>query len=185
MIPINLGQLATGHGHMTKHATGPATIGRAVSHLRTQRCMTLAELAVEAGVTQARIEAIEGGTRNPHFNVLEKLARGLGTTPANILRIADCLDTGSIVIEFARRVRELREARGVSQEELARRAALHRTGISKIDRGLTDPRLSTIMRLALGLDVPPGLLVEIRGGQPLSPEEFARHFGHLPIDGEG
>jgi transcriptional regulator with XRE-family HTH domain len=171
--------------HMTKHTTGPASIGRAISHLRELRSITPTELAVEAGIAQARIEAIEAGREDPRFDVVDRLAHGLGTTPENIMQIADYIDTSSIVAVFARRVREVRKARGFSQEQLSRRAVLHRTGVSKIDRGLTDPRLSTIMRLSLGLGVAPGVLVETVGERRLTPEEFQEHFGHLPTDGEG
>jgi transcriptional regulator with XRE-family HTH domain len=39
---------------------------------------------------------------------------------------------------------------------------VHHTEISKLERALTDPRLSTVVRLARGLDVPTSALVEDR-----------------------
>jgi transcriptional regulator with XRE-family HTH domain len=71
-------------------------------------------------------------------------------------------DTGVIVAGFARRLRETRAMSGVTQERLARLTRLHRTEVSKLERSLTDPRLSTVVRLARGLDVPTSALVEDR-----------------------
>ena len=60
---------------------------------------------------------------------------------------------------FGQRVRELREARGLSQEELRNAADVHTTAVSRMERGEREPRLTTILRLARGLDVEPGELV--------------------------
>jgi transcriptional regulator with XRE-family HTH domain len=87
-------------------------------------------------------------------------------------------ETHVIVTAFARRLRETRAASGLTQERLALRSGLHRTEISKLDRGMTDPRLSTLVRLARGLEVPTSALVEDRYPEPqLTLEE--------PTDGEG
>ena len=48
-------------------------------------------------------------------------------------------------------VRRRREAAGVSQEDLADRAGLHRTYISLVERGLRNPSLEAIAKLASGL----------------------------------
>jgi transcriptional regulator with XRE-family HTH domain len=56
---------------------------------------------------------------------------------------------------FARNLREARLRIGFSQEELAERCQLHATEISRLERGVREPRLSTIVRLARGLKIPP------------------------------
>jgi transcriptional regulator with XRE-family HTH domain len=61
---------------------------------------------------------------------------------------------------FARNLREQRVRVGLSQERLAYACNLHRTEISLLERGEREPRLSTIVRLARGLGVPPGALLE-------------------------
>lgn len=71
-------------------------------------------------------------------------------------------ETRAIIAGFARRLRAARAASGLTQDRLARRANLHHTEISKLERSLTDPRLSTIVRLARGLDIPASALVEGR-----------------------
>ncbi|HEV3322609.1 MAG TPA: helix-turn-helix transcriptional regulator [Solirubrobacteraceae bacterium] len=85
----------------------------------------------------------------------------------------------------------------LTQDRLARRSGVHHTEISKLERALTDPRLSTVVRLARGLDVPTSALVEDRyqdpqltielapGERRLTREEFQERFGRLPTDGEG
>jgi transcriptional regulator with XRE-family HTH domain len=60
---------------------------------------------------------------------------------------------------FGQRVRELRAREGVSQDGLAREADVHPTAIGRIERGAREPRLTTILRLAHGLGIEPGELV--------------------------
>ena len=55
-------------------------------------------------------------------------------------------------------VRELRHGKGWSQEELAFEARLHRTYISQIERGVINPSILVIERLAISLDVRPAML---------------------------
>ncbi len=61
---------------------------------------------------------------------------------------------------FAQNVRRHRERTGMSQQALAFACRLHRTEISLLERGVREPRLSTIVRLARALDVPPSALLE-------------------------
>lgn len=55
---------------------------------------------------------------------------------------------------FGARVRELRNEHGWSQEDFAHRAELDRTYVSGIERGVRNPPLDIIYRLAQTLDVP-------------------------------
>ncbi len=48
-------------------------------------------------------------------------------------------------------VKRLREAKGLSQEELAFDAEMHRTYVSGIERGKRNPTVTVIERLALAL----------------------------------
>jgi len=61
---------------------------------------------------------------------------------------------------FGRRVRELRQARGLSQEGLAERSGLHRTYISSLERGQRNVGLDNVRALAQALDVVPSTLFE-------------------------
>jgi HTH-type transcriptional regulator, competence development regulator len=53
-----------------------------------------------------------------------------------------------------------------SMNDLARIPGIHASEISRLERGLRDPRLSTIVRIARALDVPVALLVEGLGAAP-------------------
>jgi transcriptional regulator with XRE-family HTH domain len=63
-------------------------------------------------------------------------------------------------IPFGRRVRELRLARQLSQEELAELADLHRNYVGGVERGERNVSLVNIVKLAHGLDVRPTKLIE-------------------------
>lgn len=50
-------------------------------------------------------------------------------------------------------VRRLREERGLSQEGLAFEAGMHRTYVSGIERGVRNPTVTVLERLAIALKV--------------------------------
>lgn len=54
---------------------------------------------------------------------------------------------------FGSRLKVLREGQSLSQEELAHRAELHRTYVSGLERGVRNPTLTVLEKLARGLDV--------------------------------
>lgn len=58
-----------------------------------------------------------------------------------------------------RNVRQLRQARGLSQEELAFEAGLDRTYVSGIERGVRNPTVTIIGKLARGLKTTPDTLL--------------------------
>ncbi len=56
---------------------------------------------------------------------------------------------------FGRKMRNYRISLGISQEELADRAQVHRTYIGGIERGERNPTLTTIYKIADALKIPP------------------------------
>src|SRR4051812_38269464 len=50
-------------------------------------------------------------------------------------------------------IKEQRSALGISQEELAARAGLHRTYVSEVERGERNPSIASIEKLAQALEV--------------------------------
>ena len=55
--------------------------------------------------------------------------------------------------QFGKKLQTMRKEKGYSQEELAFRAGLDRTYISGIERGIRNPALKNIAKLAKALDV--------------------------------
>ena len=66
-------------------------------------------------------------------------------------------------------MRELRAEAAISQEELARRAGVHWSFVSQVERGLRNVTLHKLLAFADGLGIDPGQLV--RGLAP--PEDSA------------
>jgi DNA-binding XRE family transcriptional regulator len=124
--------------------------------------MTPAELASAAEIEQAQLEALEAGRLALADDLLRALTAALDID-ANVLS-GGFMDTPTVRAAFGRRLRKLREARGLSQEELGRNTSLNRTSIQKLEAGERDPRLTTIRLLALGLRVPPRELIEWDAG---------------------
>ena len=71
--------------------------------------------------------------------------------------------TETIQIKFGNRVRALRNNAGISQEELAFRAGLHRTYLGGVERGERNPSLESILKIAGALEVSPGQLFRFEG----------------------
>lgn len=61
---------------------------------------------------------------------------------------------------FAKRLEQLRKARGMSQERVAKLAGFHRNFIGRLERAQQNPSLDTILMLAAVLRVKPGKLLE-------------------------
>ncbi|OAB55814.1 hypothetical protein AY600_17925 [Phormidium willei BDU 130791] len=61
---------------------------------------------------------------------------------------------------LAKNLRRFRTSTGLSQEELAERAGLHRTYISSVERAERNISLENIFLLADALDVEPGDLLK-------------------------
>ncbi len=60
----------------------------------------------------------------------------------------------SVALRFGRNLAAARRRAGLSQEEAAIRASLHRTEIGLLERGERTPRIDTAIRLAGALGVP-------------------------------
>ncbi len=58
-------------------------------------------------------------------------------------------------------VKQHREAKGLSQEQLAFEADLHRTYVSGVERGIRNPTVLIVAKLANALGVEPSKLLEL------------------------
>lgn len=64
-----------------------------------------------------------------------------------------------LVVTLARNIRRLREEAGLSQEQLAFDAGMKRSYLSDMERGVRNPTVRALARIAVALKVEPGELL--------------------------
>lgn len=62
--------------------------------------------------------------------------------------------------QFGKRARTIRLKQGLSQGDVAKRLNVHRSYISGIERGIRNPSLKVIQRIAKALEVPMEKLIK-------------------------
>ena len=62
---------------------------------------------------------------------------------------------------FGKVLRALRAERGLSQEALALEAGVQRNYVSLIERGINQPTITIIFKLAMALEIKPSQIVEL------------------------
>ncbi|MCC4115286.1 helix-turn-helix domain-containing protein [Aromatoleum toluclasticum] len=70
------------------------------------------------------------------------------------------MQTSTIRKRFGLRVRELRQASGLSQEAFADKCGFARSYMSRIERGAANPSLDAVETLAISLGVPVAALFD-------------------------
>jgi transcriptional regulator with XRE-family HTH domain len=68
--------------------------------------------------------------------------------------------SGTVAERFAENLRRVRRREGLSQEQLAIRASLHRTEVGKLERAGRVCRVDTLIQLAGAMAIPPGELLQ-------------------------
>ena len=66
----------------------------------------------------------------------------------------------TVLVQFGSRVRDLRQQAGLSQEAFAHVCKLDRTYVSGIERGVRNPSLKNVARIAVALKIPLSLLFD-------------------------
>jgi transcriptional regulator with XRE-family HTH domain len=79
-----------------------------------------------------------------------------------------------VAIRIGKSLLSHRKQAGISQDELARRASLHRLAVGMLERGERVPRVDTLIKIASVLSVPPGALLTGISWEPgnIQPGEF-------------
>src|SRR5271157_3313951 len=72
-------------------------------------------------------------------------------------------------MEIGRRIRTLREAKGLSQADIEKRSGLLRSYVSRVENGHTAPSLSTLEKIAKAIEVEP---YQLLSGEPRPPKKF-------------
>lgn len=66
----------------------------------------------------------------------------------------------TVAEQFGANLRRCRKRTGISQEETAVRASVHRTAVGMLERGERVARADTVVKLAASLEIDPGDLFE-------------------------
>jgi transcriptional regulator with XRE-family HTH domain len=74
------------------------------------------------------------------------LKRGIGSTRHQ---------TSDVAVIVGENVRALRERRGESQQRFAQRACFDRANLNRLEKGMRNPNLTTLAKIAKALDVEP------------------------------
>ncbi len=72
-------------------------------------------------------------------------------------------------MDIGKRLRSLREAKGLSQGDIERQSGLLRSYISRVEGGYTAPSISTLEKFAKALGVEPYQLLYSGEGRPAAP----------------
>ncbi len=72
-------------------------------------------------------------------------------------------------MDIGKRLRQFREAKGLSQGDIERRSGLLRSYISRVEGGYTAPSLLTLEKFAKALEVQPYQLLFHGEGRPATP----------------
>ena len=88
------------------------------------------------------------------------------------------LDRGQIVHTFARQLREIRTACGMSQVELAKKSGVNVSYVGRLERAEREPGIELVGRIATALKttIPALLPLETDDPLPLMKEQAKRHF---------
>jgi len=136
---------------LVKGQVEPLAFGERLKSERQKRGLGRAELALAAGLTENQIDSYEAGRSQPGGRELRHLAAAL-ELPATELFC--CLEN-----KLGTKVASLRQAGGLTQRELALRAAISPAMVSKLELGELRPSLKTIEKLAAALGVSSGYLL--------------------------
>ena len=132
-------------------------LGRACAFLGAEREPAFEQSPLELGI---RERAIPGGTEASELLAIELLRVEREREGVQRQRVEQRVIARQRATVFAGNVRRLRKERGLSQEELAEAAGVHRTYIGMIERGEKNVTIYNIERIALALRVRPGLLLD-------------------------
>ncbi|MQL52147.1 helix-turn-helix domain-containing protein [Desulfofundulus thermobenzoicus] len=125
--------------------------GEKIRSLREERGYTLQDLARRANLSLSYLSEIERGSKRPSLKTIDKLAAALNV-PKTLLIEGDVTDSG---LSLGDKIRLLRAEKNLSLQDLAARAGISLSYLSEIERGTVYPALSTLKRIAEGLDVSP------------------------------
>ncbi|MGA9285854.1 MAG: helix-turn-helix transcriptional regulator [Solirubrobacteraceae bacterium] len=140
---------------------------------RHEASLSQVALSEATKLDRAAISFLERAERAPDLSTLVRVARALGTTPAELLTevglppgrgaatgLAGAQRSSDPGLRFGENLRAARTGAGLSQEALAYEAVVDRAAISVYERGRREPNLRTVLKLARALGLSPVALLD-------------------------
>ena len=128
--------------------------GKRLKHKRRELGLTQEELAEKADLDPTYVSSIERGERNVSLGNIDALAQALMISPKELIPDAVHQKKAQTRIEFGKRLKNIRQQRELTQEELAEKADLDASYIGFLERGERDISFENIITLARVLKVP-------------------------------
>lgn len=122
-------------------------LGDKIRALREERKLTLEELGRQLDLSVAYLSEIELSERTPSIQTLQKVSRYFGM-PVSLF-----LHTEGKLMTTGKKIRMTRDARGMTQKQLAGKADVSPGLIAQLEAGKVQPSLKTIERIAKALGV--------------------------------
>lgn len=133
--------------------------GEQIRALREERGYTLQDLSRRANLSLSYLSEIERGSKRPSLKTIDKLASALNVAKTQLIE-GDLTDTG---LSLGDKIRLMRAEKNMSLQELAQKSGISLSYLSEIERGTVYPALSTLKRVAEGLEVPATTLMGHEG----------------------
>lgn len=130
------------------------TLGEKLRLLRTANCMTQLELANVIHVHQSTITTWELDLKTPSAVNISRLCKIFCIEPDELIGAVPRKDFQNFEALITN-LKRLREAKGMSQAELAGMLGIHYTSLNNIESGKRRPNVKTVKRMAdiLGVSV--------------------------------
>ena len=158
----------------TVETSPPTSFAQQLRRLRREQRLSQVELARRAGLSIGIIRGYEAGHHHPSRPRIPQLARILGVSEDELARhLAPPTETSP----FGRVLRELRERRGLTQQQLAARSGCTAHVISHYEIARTHPNPENLDAIAAALGVPPHQLSALAAER--SPARQSTAFGRL------
>ena len=122
------------------------TLGDKVRLMRSDKNLSLQELAQSAGISLSYLSEIERGTVYPALNTLKRISEALEVSPSAIMG-----HSGSL----GHKLKTLREEYGLTQAKLASMAEVTAGLVGQIEQGKVQPSLKTLEKLSEVMGVTP------------------------------
>lgn len=176
-------------------------LSKQITYLRKNNGMSQSRLAAELNVSPSAIGMYEQGRRVPEMPMLVSLSRIFGVsldylilgeefvhsppselhsaTPHDILALSN-KQVGIVMLitdltVLGARLREIRKSRKLSQTELATAAGISGKAYADIERGTSNMRVETMLRICQALHISPDEIFVDKGDQLTAQQEKLMH----------